>query len=96
MGQRQRRFNVLKQAAMDEQAVPFIRRWVPELAPVPDSDLLWPWEFVQAGNVELDYPASLTIPSWSEKGRRNARNKRWKKRKGRMHRGRDGREFTAI
>ena len=50
------------EAAMDEQAVPFIRRWVPELAPVPDSDLLWPWEFVQAGNVELDYPASLTIP----------------------------------
>jgi deoxyribodipyrimidine photo-lyase len=94
-GQRQRRFNILKQAAGDEHSIGLIRRWLPELELVPDGSLYWPWEWAAAGNV-LGYPLPLTVPKWSAKGRSNAQNKRWKKRKGRVHRGEDGREFKAI
>jgi deoxyribodipyrimidine photolyase len=96
--QRQRRFNVLKQAAGDEQAVALVRRWVPELREVPDEALHWPWEWVAAGNSApgYTYPEPLTKPSWSAKGRANAQNPRWKKSRGRLHRGDGGLEFTAT
>lgn len=52
-------FNPTTQGERFDKDGVFIRRWLPELAAVPDSDIHQPWNWAQRQQQTLDYPLPL-------------------------------------
>ncbi|AHM72918.1 deoxyribodipyrimidine photo-lyase [Yersinia hibernica] len=52
-------FNPTTQGERFDKDGVFIRRWLPELAAVPDSDIHQPWRWAQRQQQPLDYPPPL-------------------------------------
>ncbi|MDA5482794.1 deoxyribodipyrimidine photo-lyase [Yersinia intermedia] len=52
-------FNPTTQGERFDSNGAFIRRWLPELAGVPDSDIHQPWRWAQRQQQHLDYPLPL-------------------------------------
>ncbi len=52
-------FNPTTQGERFDQDGVFIRRWLPELAAVPDSDIHQPWRWAERQQQSLDYPPPL-------------------------------------
>lgn len=52
-------FNPITQGERFDKDGVFIRRWLPELAAVPDSDIHQPWRWAERQQQHLDYPVPL-------------------------------------
>lgn len=52
-------FNPTTQGERFDKDGVFIRRWLPELAAVPDSDIHQPWRWAERQQQHLDYPVPL-------------------------------------
>jgi len=52
-------FNPTTQGEKFDKSGVFIRRWLPELAQVPDSAIHTPWEWAQKQGASLDYPRPI-------------------------------------
>lgn len=52
-------FNPTTQGERFDKDGTFIRRWLPELASVPDSDIHQPWRWAQQQQQQLNYPPPL-------------------------------------
>ena len=65
-------YNPVKQGYDQDPAGRFIRRWVPELAPVPDGFLHEPWRWPDAGRRLGGYPAPLVDPETAARAARQA------------------------
>jgi len=52
-------FNPTMQGEKFDKSGVFIRRWLPELAQVPDSEIHTPWEWAQKQGASLDYPRPI-------------------------------------
>jgi len=66
-------YNPTKQAIDQDPRGIFIRRWLPELAPVPDRHLQTPWTWDEAGTL-LDhrYPAPIVDVAAAARAARDA------------------------